>query len=225
MKKDHYTAKSQDYFSNIRVDIVSLIPSNPHQKILEIGAGSGNTLVHIKENKIAEEVMGVELMKIPGSNQENALIDKFQIANIENEDIFASEEYFDVILCADVLEHLIDPWSAVDKISRYLKKDGLLIISIPNLREWKTLFKVVFRGEFNYKTGGGIMDRTHLRFFCKKNVSGLLTTKHLDPIYSKPNFMLKVVPEGRKRRILNLLSFGLFENFLTVQYLFIAKKK
>jgi len=225
MKKDHYTAKSQDYFSNIRVDIVSLIPSNPRQKILEIGAGSGNTLVHIKENKIAEEVMGVELMKIPGSNQENAIIDKFQIANIENEDILASEEYFDVILCADVLEHLIDPWSAVDRISRYLKKDGLLIISIPNLREWKTLFKVVFRGEFNYKIGGGIMDRTHLRFFCKKNVSSLLTTKYLEPIYSKPNFMLKVVPEGRKRRILNLLSLRLFENFLTVQYLFIAKKK
>jgi 2-polyprenyl-3-methyl-5-hydroxy-6-metoxy-1,4-benzoquinol methylase len=225
MKKDHYIAKSQDYFTNIRFDIISLIPSNPHQKILEIGAGTGNTLVHIKENNIAEEVMGVELMKIPGSNQENALIDKFQIANIENEDILAAEGYFDVILCADVLEHLIDPWSTVDRISKYLKKGGLLVISIPNLREWKTLFKVVFKGEFNYQTGGGIMDQTHLRFFCKRNISSMLTTENLEPIYSKPNFMLKVVPEGRKRRIINLLSFRLFENFLTVQYLFIAKKK
>ena len=225
MKKDYYIAKSQDYFSNIRFDIISLIPANPHQKILEIGAGTGNTLVHIKENNMAEEVMGVELMKIPGSNQENALIDKFQIANIENEDILATEGYFDVILCADVLEHLIDPWSAVDRISKYLKKDGLLVISIPNLREWKTLFKVVFKGEFNYQTGGGIMDQTHLRFFCKKNISSMLTTDHLEPVYSKPNFMLKVVPEGRKRRIINLLSLRLFENFLTVQYLFIAKKK
>jgi len=225
MKKDYYTAKSQDYFSNIRIDIVSLIPVNPHQKILEIGAGTGNTLVHIKENNIAGEVMGVELMKIPGSNQDNALIDKFQIANIENEDILADEEYFDVILCADVLEHLIDPWSAVDRISRYLKKGGLMVISIPNLREWKTLFKVVFKGEFNYQTGGGIMDQTHLRFFCKKNIASMLTTDHLEPLYSKPNFMLRVVPEGRKRRIINLLSFRLFENFLTVQYLFVAKKK
>ena len=225
MKKDHYTVKSPDYFSNIRVDIVSLIPSNPHQKILEIGAGTGNTLVHIKENRMAAEVMGVELMRIPGSNQENALIDKFQIANIENEEILAAEGYFDVILCADVLEHLIDPWSAVDRISKYLKKDGLLIVSIPNLREWKTLFKVIFKGEFNYQTGGGIMDQTHLRFFCKKNVSRMLTTDHIEPVFSKPNFMLKVVPEGRKRRIINLLSFRIFENFLTVQYLFIAKKK
>jgi 2-polyprenyl-3-methyl-5-hydroxy-6-metoxy-1,4-benzoquinol methylase len=224
MKKDHYSVKSKEYFSNIRLDIISLIPINPEQKILEVGAGTGNTLVYIKENNIAKEVMGVELMKIPGSNQENSLIDKFQIGNIENEDILASEEYFDIILCADVLEHLVDPWSAVDKISKYLKKGGLLIISIPNLREWKTLFKIIFKGEFNYKTDGGIMDRTHLRFFCKKNVSNLLTTDHLKPVYSKPNFMLRAVPEGKKRKLMNLLSFRLFQDFLTVQYLFIAKK-
>ncbi len=225
MKKDHYITKAPEYFSNIRFDIISLIPRDPAQKILEVGAGSGNTLVYIKENNIAKEVMGIELMKIPGSNQENSLIDKFQIANIETEEIPAEEEYFDVILCADVLEHLVDPWSAVEKISKYLRKDGLLIMSIPNLREWKTLFRVVFKGEFNYQTDGGIMDRTHLRFFCKKNMSSLLTTSHLEPVYSKPNFMLKSVPKGRKRRMLNLISFRLFEDFLTVQYLFIAKKK
>jgi len=225
MKKDHYLSKKEDYFSNIRYDVVSLIPFNPEQKILEVGAGKGNTLVYIKENKIAKEVMGVELIKIPGSNQENDLIDRLQIGNIENEDIQAPEEYFDVVLCADVLEHLIDPWSAVEKISRYLKKDGLFIVSIPNLREWKTLGKVIFRGEFNYQPEGGIMDRTHLRFFCKKNIAQLLTTGHLEPIFSEPNFMVKAVPQGRKRRMINLLSFRLFENFLTVQYLFIAKKK
>jgi 2-polyprenyl-3-methyl-5-hydroxy-6-metoxy-1,4-benzoquinol methylase len=225
MKKDQYLEKEADYFSNIRYDVISLIPGNPEQKILEVGAGSGNTLVYLKENRLAAYVMGIELMRIQGSSQENRLIDSFQIANIENEDIQAPEQYFDVILCADVLEHLVDPWNAVNKISRYLKPEGLLIVSIPNIREWKTLCKVIFRGDFNYQPQGGIMDRTHLRFFCKKNVTALLTTRFLSPIYCKPNFMLKVVPEGRKRRILNLLSFRLFENFLTVQYLFIAKKK
>lgn len=225
MKKDHYSVKAKEYFSNIRLDIVSLIPMNPEQKILEVGAGTGNTLVYIKENNIAKEVMGVELMAMPGSNQENSLIDKFQIGNIENEVILAPEQYFDIILCADVLEHLIDPWSAVDKISKYLKKGGLLIVSIPNLREWKTLFKIIFKGEFNYRADGGIMDRTHLRFFCKKNISSLLTTDHLKPIYNKPNFMLRAVPEGRKRKLMNLLSFRLIQDFLTVQYLFIAKKR
>lgn len=225
MKKDQYLEKKQHYFSNIRYDVISLIPSNPDQKILEVGAGSGNTLVYLKENGMASHVVGVELMKIPGSNQDNALIDAFQIANIETEDITAPENHFDVVLCADVLEHLVDPWSAVEKISRHLKKDGLLIVSIPNIREWKTLGKVIFKGEFTYQSEGGIMDKTHLRFFCKKNVIDLLTTDHLSPVRSIPNFMLRAVPEGRKRKLINLLSFRLFENFLTVQYLFIAKKK
>jgi 2-polyprenyl-3-methyl-5-hydroxy-6-metoxy-1,4-benzoquinol methylase len=225
MSLKHYTVKELTYFSNIRMDIISLIPLNPAQKILEIGAGAGNTLLFIKESNLAEEVMGVELMEIANSNQTNPLIDKFQIANIEQENIQAPEEYFDIIICADVLEHLVDPWSIIDKVSRCLKKDGLLIVSIPNIREWKTLFKVIFRGDFSYQSSGGIMDKTHLRFFCKKNIYQMLNTPILSTIYSKPNFMLKVVPEGKKRRIFNLLTFRLFEDFLATQYLFIARKK
>jgi 2-polyprenyl-3-methyl-5-hydroxy-6-metoxy-1,4-benzoquinol methylase len=224
MNKDHYSVKNKEYFSNVRKDIISLIPSNPAQKILEIGAGGGNTLLYIKENGIAAEVMGIELMKIENSNQYSPGIDKFQVANIERDEIDAEENYFDVILCADVLEHLTDPWAAVAKIQRYLKKSGLLIASVPNIREVKTLFAILLKGEFRYQTEGGIMDRTHLRFFCKKDIYQLLHTSTLTPIFSKPNFMMKEVPEGKKRRILNLVSFRLFENFLAVQYLFIAKK-
>ena len=225
MNLKQYAIKESNYFSNIRMDIISLIPFDSGQKVLEIGAGAGNTLLYIKEKGIAKEVMGVELMEIPNSNQKNPLIDKFQIANIEHEAIQAPEKYFDIIICADVLEHLIDPWSVVDKLSRFLKKDGLLIVSMPNIREFKTLGKVIFQGNFDYQMTGGIMDKTHLRFFCKKNIYQLLNTPNLSTFYSKPNFMLKVVPEGRKRRIINLLTFRLFEDFLAVQYLFIARKK
>lgn len=218
-----YTIKKPEYFSNVRKDIISLIPVNPHQKILEIGAGKGNTLLFIKENKIAAEVMGVELMEFPDSYQRHPLIDKFQIANIESDNIQSPEEYFDIIICGDVLEHLVDPWIVVEKLSRYLKKDGLLIVSIPNIREWKTLCKIVFKGRFNYQPEGGIMDKTHLRFFCKRDIYHLLNTTNLKTIYSMPNFML--LPEGRKRKVLNIITLRLFENFLAVQYLFIARKK
>lgn len=225
MNKDYYAIKEKEYFSNVRRDVLSLIPSNSAQKILEIGAGGGNTLLYLKENNLASEVMGVELMKIENSNQNHPGIDKFQIANIEQEEIDAEKEYFDVIICADVFEHLVDPWTMVDKIQKYLKKDGLLIVSMPNIREWKTLSAIIFKGDFRYQSEGGIMDRTHLRFFCRKNIRQLLHTATLTPIFSTPNFMLREVPAGKKRRIINLLSFRLFENFLAVQYLFIAKKK
>jgi hypothetical protein len=87
------------------------------------------------------------------------------------------------------------------------------------------LGKIIFQGDFSYQSAGGIMDKTHLRFFCKRNIYQLLNTPALSTFYSKPNFMLKVLPEGKKRRIINLLTFRLFENFLAVQYIFIARKK
>lgn len=225
MNKDYYTLKDPGYFAHVRMDIISLLPQDPGQKILEIGAGSGNGLVYIKERKMATEVMGVELMEMPGSNQQHPAIDRFQVANIETDVIDAKENYFDTIICADVLEHLADPWTAVDKISRHLKPKGLMIVSIPNIREVKTIFQILFKADFRYEPSGGIMDKTHLRFFCKKNIRQLLSTRDLSVVYCIPNFLLKVVPEGRKRRIINFLTLGLLKDLLTVQYIFIAQKK
>ena len=197
MDKGYYLNKEKRYFSNIRMDVISLLPPGPGQKILEIGAGGGDTLLYIKENKLAGEVMGVELLRLPDSNQQHPLIDKFQVADIEKEAINAPEEHFDIIICADILEHLADPWATVNRISRHLKKGGRLIASIPNIRECKTLFRVIFLGDFRYDTRGGIMDSTHLRFFCKKNIRQLMSTDSLFPIYCKPNILLKEVPEGK----------------------------
>src|SRR5712675_425564 len=102
MKVDaYYKEKEKKYFTHIRMDVISLLPRQCTQKVLEIGAGGGDTLLYIKENKLAGEVMGIELMKITGSNQQHSLIDKFQFANIEQENIDAPEEHFDVIICAD----------------------------------------------------------------------------------------------------------------------------
>lgn len=226
MDETHYSIKKKEYFNYIRKDVVSLLPVQSQQKVLEIGAGSGNTLVYIKENKLAAEVMGVELVKSADSNQQHPLIDKFQIADIEKENINAPKEYFDVIICADVLEHLSDPWSCINKLSQHLKKGGRLIASIPNIREFKTLSKIIFRGDFRYEKNEGILDVTHLRFFTKKNIKHLLNTDSLSLIYCKPNILLrKEVPEARKRRIFNRLTFGLFLDFLAIQYLCIAVKK
>lgn len=210
---------------HVRMDVISLLPLLPQQKVLEIGAGTCNTLVYLKEHKLAAEVMGVELMKIPGSNQEHPSIDRFQLADIERDSIEANEAYFDTIICADILEHLADPWLAVKKITRYLKPGGTMIVSIPNIREIKAMMQLLLKADFRYDAAGGIMDKTHLRFFCKKNIRELLTTDELTPVYATPNFMLKVVTDGRKRRIINRVTLGLIKDLLTVQYIFVAKKK
>jgi 2-polyprenyl-3-methyl-5-hydroxy-6-metoxy-1,4-benzoquinol methylase len=219
---NYYDNKEKDYFTGTRLDVISLLPNNPNQKILEIGAGGGDTITYIKKNKLAKEVVGFELFEIPNSNQLNPEIDRFIFGNIESSDILEEENYFDVIILADVLEHLLDPWNVFLKVKKYLKKDGVILVSLPNVREINTLLKIAILGDFRYNEGG-VLDKTHLRFFCKKNMMKMLNTEHTHIISSHPSF--KFNKDQWKRKLYNSFSFGLFEEFLTFQYLFLVKNK
>jgi 2-polyprenyl-3-methyl-5-hydroxy-6-metoxy-1,4-benzoquinol methylase len=224
MAQNDYIDKKITYFSNARLDIISLIPNNPAQIILEIGAGGGDTLIEIKKRGLAKEVVGVELMALKGTNQTHNLIDSFIFIDLDREKLSFKEEYFDVIILGDVLEHLINPWEVVETLSVFLKKGGIIVMSLPNIRDITALYKIVVRGDFAYNPDGGILDKTHMRFFCKKNAIDLLTTENLtvkkvEPISSKNK-------NGKNlRSIVNKLSLGIFEEFITSQYLVVSQKK
>ena len=216
-----YQDKNIKYFNNPRIDLIGLIPTNENNKILEVGAGSCSTLVEIKKLKLAKEVVGIELMKLPDSQQETSEIDRLIIGNIENIELDLPEAYFDVIICGDVLEHLIDPWGTMKKLHNHLKNNGVIIISIPNFREYHILYKILIRADFRY-SDLGILDKTHLRFFCKKNIIALLTSTMFTPISIYPIFKLEIA--HRTKRIIDMLTFGLIRDFLTSQYVVVAKK-
>ncbi|MGC3945940.1 MAG: class I SAM-dependent methyltransferase [Chryseolinea sp.] len=220
---DLYEEKNNQYFSHVRRDLIKLIPKKPGLKLLEVGAGGGHTLVHIKQSGMAAEVVGMELFEIPNSNQTNPLIDRFHVASIEDEvGSKQPDNYYDVILCGDVLEHLVDPWTVVNRMAKWLKRDGVLITSIPNIRIKSALKAICFKGDFRY-TDAGTFDRTHLRFFCKKNMIELLTTPDLAVEAVYPNFQLTDY-DGRTR-LRNKLTFGLFEEFMALQFFLVARKK
>lgn len=187
-------------------------------KILEIGAGACDTLVALKERGIASEVFGVELFAIPNSNQQNSLIDRLFIGDIEKQTPDYPTEYFDAILCGDVLEHLVDPWETVRKVAPFLKRDGLMIASCPNIREVINWSRILLSGSFRYETSG-IMDKTHLRFFCRKDLINLLTTDELTPVLSMGNYF--ITP---KRKQFRALHFGLLDTFLAPQNIVVSRK-
>ncbi len=141
---EFYEQKEIQYFSHPRTDIISFIPPGQHA-ILEIGAGGGDTLIELKKRGLAKEVVGVELMHLENSNQKNPQIDKLLFGNVENMELPFAKEYFDVIICGDVFEHLVDPWTVLEKITPFLKVGGLLITSIPNIRIKNALIKVFLK--------------------------------------------------------------------------------
>jgi len=215
-----YDQKDKIYFSNIRYDLINLIPpGNKYYKVLEIGCGYGDTLIEIKKQGIADEVTGIDLISFKKSNQEK--LDHFIAGDIEKLELNFISEEFDLIILGDVLEHLVDPWSVLKKIKQYLKQDGYIIASLPNIRYYPALLSIVVHGDFRYEDAG-ILDRTHLRFFCKKNIIEL---------FNSSDFCIETIMSAfdketkGKRYWFNKLTFGLFHDFFVFQYLIRAKNK
>ncbi|MCH7492340.1 methyltransferase domain-containing protein [Patescibacteria group bacterium] len=78
------------------------------------------------------------------------------------------KESFDIIIMADILEHLFNPDSVMQRLKPLLKESGHMVISIPNIANFKIRLKLLF-GFFTY-TETGILDRTHVHFFEKHSV-------------------------------------------------------
>lgn len=211
-----YLEKESDYFSNVRLDIVHFLKEKSNLKVLEVGGGKGNTLIFLKNNKIASEIHLVDIIDIIDQKKE---FNSIHILDIEKESLDGFQE-LDVIILADVLEHLRNPEKVISKLKQHLKPGGFFIVSIPNIRHFSAFIKIYIKGNFSYEEQG-IFDRTHLRFFCKSNMIELFT--------SNKNLQVeKVLPNHQvirsKSKWLNKLTFGIFEQFVTSQYLLKVRK-
>ena len=71
-----YLEKDRSYFSNARLEILTLIPDNRKAKLLEIGASGGYTLASAKKMGKCHYCAGIELFELPGTMQQDPLIDR-----------------------------------------------------------------------------------------------------------------------------------------------------
>lgn len=222
MTSESYLQKDLSYFINPRLDLISLMPINSNQKVLEIGMGGGDTLIHIKKEKLASEVVGIDIIELPNTNQQNQLIDKSYIMDVEKDDLPFADNYFNVIIAGDVLEHLVNPWHILQKLARVLKPGGCILISIPNIRDMYALYSILFKGSFEYKAQG-IFDKTHMRFFCKKDMINLISS--VDNLKLERIIPIQDIGSlNYKRKLFNKISLKIFEEFTTSQYLIKAIK-
>lgn len=211
-----YSEKAQEYFSRARREIAPLIPTGLSSplRVLEIGCSEGHTLEWLKSTGVCSWTAGVEpyaeLRASPGS------VDQFYKLDIERVALDLPAASIDLILCLDVLEHLVNPWETVRTLDNLLKPGGLWIISIPNVRNYHVLFDLAFKGRFDYAESG-ILDRTHLRFFTRKSAVELIEcsgAKHVQTITNDSSRWQK--------RILNALGLG---DLVAKQFILSARKE
>lgn len=211
-KSGIYTEKAESYFHGSRPDVVALIPG-ANNRIIELGCGAGMTLQSAREAGKASEIVGIDII---GRLPQHDLLNRYYQGDIDTLPLDMERGSFDVALCADVLEHLVDPWNTLKKLAVLLKPGGTLIVSIPNARDYTLALKLLFTGNFQYRNEG-LLDKGHLRFFCKQNMVHLVRQAGFEVI----KFDFKV---QKLRKILYYLSCGLLEQFVVKQYLIVARR-
>ncbi|MEY8688536.1 MAG: class I SAM-dependent methyltransferase [Leptothrix sp. (in: b-proteobacteria)] len=139
------------------------------RSVLDIGCGGGVFGAALKQAHRCE-VVGVTHSAAEAAVARQ-LLDRVEVVDLNNADLGALGRH-DCVVCSHVLEHLIDPQQVLMSLQACLEPGGTLIVALPNALFWKQRWQFL-RGRFRY-TNGGLMDRTHLRFFDWTTAASLL---------------------------------------------------
>ena len=114
------------------------------------------------------------------------------------------------------------PWEILKNFTSFLMDNGIVIASIPNIRHYTTIFNIVFNGYWPYRDRG-IHDKTHLRFFTFRNIKEIFQNAGLKIVRVKRNYRI-IENKHPLNKYARFFAFPIFKDFLTFQYLIVAKK-
>ena len=146
--------------------VAALIPLSG-QRILDVGSGPSELSRLLK--KEGNRIVGVD--RAFTGNGDSGLELKIEKDLEKDFDLNFGRE-FDTILFLDILEHLRDPEAILEKARDYLKPEGRIIVSIPNVAHWSVRLSLLF-GSFHYGERG-ILDKTHLHFYTLSSFRQML---------------------------------------------------
>jgi 2-polyprenyl-3-methyl-5-hydroxy-6-metoxy-1,4-benzoquinol methylase len=212
---------SREYFGIARREILPHLPAKV-ERMLELGCGNGATAALVKAERKVAWAGGVEVVP-DAAEKAKAVCDQVWLGDIERMEIEKSipPESLDLILCLDVLEHLVDPWTVVKRITPLLGKSGRMIVSIPNIRHYKFIRDLLFKGKFRY-ADAGLLDRTHLRFFVRETAVELVEAGGLKTTVTEN---AQRWPSGDFRSILSQATFGRLDGLMVKQWLIVAERR
>ncbi|MBI5098519.1 MAG: glycosyltransferase [Nitrospirae bacterium] len=218
--------KTGDYYRQERREVEALIPKNTI-KVLDVGCGEGIFGKRLLERGV-KEVIGVEVNP-DACLQARKNLSSLVNGNIEEVELDFDEGHFDCIVLADILEHLKNPLLTLKKLKKYVSDSGTIVASIPNIRYWG-IINMLIEGHWKYGDYG-ILDKTHLRFFTKKEIEKLFAdagfeitdiNANIDPMYYKLNDASSgEIAFGRV--LLKGLAIDEIKDLFVVQYLIRAR--
>ena len=204
---DHYIYKKADPYSS-HSQIINWIKSEKPVEVLEVGTATG--YLSAEMTSLGCNVTGIE--QDPGMAElARPHCRRMLVGDIETLEVDTLGQ-FDAIVFGDVLEHLRNPRSVLEQLSKLLKPGGRILISLPNVANIWVRLNLLF-GRFNY-TRVGIFDESHLRFFTLKTAKELVADAGLDVISASATpiplpLILPATSKGRAFSFLHVLNWGL----------------
>jgi 2-polyprenyl-3-methyl-5-hydroxy-6-metoxy-1,4-benzoquinol methylase len=153
------------YVDNARLDVAPFIPPGA-TRVLDVGCGAGGFGTTLRE-VLGDGATIVGLEAVPTQAEAARHDHGFDdvIAGYFPEALDGYPHSFDAIFFNDVLEHIVDPWSVLRQVPRFLSDEGRVVAAIPSIQYAPVVFKLL-RGRWDY-VDQGTLDRTHVRFFTK----------------------------------------------------------
>lgn len=160
----------------------------PPRRVLDIGCGTGE-LAHALKRR-GHQVVGVDY------GEPKFELDEFVRCDLGQRLEVDPARQFDVIILADVLEHMMDPSALLGEAKQRLAPGGSLLVSLPNAVHWSMRAQIA-SGRFEY-TNKGILDRGHVRFFTGASARRLFSEAGLRVATSRttPVPWENVIPPG-----------------------------
>jgi 2-polyprenyl-3-methyl-5-hydroxy-6-metoxy-1,4-benzoquinol methylase len=134
------------------------------------------------------------------------------------------ENYFDLVIANDVIEHMPDHDDFFVSIQRKMISGGRLVASVPNVRHWSILRELVWFKDWRY-TDAGILDRTHLRTFTGKSLKRALREHDFAIEKFKGINRMELKTKNLFPYFLRLATLGYYRDILYYQFGLCVRKK
>ena len=138
------------------------------KRILELGPGPGSITQLLRRNSCHITALENDAEAIDIVSPYCDAIHQCDLNSADWDKVLEESDRFEVIVAADVLEHLYDPWTLLKKLHPLLTNDGRVIASLPNAGH-NAVISCLLTNDFEYRPSG-LLDRTHIRFFGIRNI-------------------------------------------------------
>lgn len=206
--------------NSVQQATLGLVPRRA-RRVLDLGGGSGGFTLAVAERCGAEFTATLDISEDAIAAAEEG-INVAEVMDLEEdgalERFVATHGPFDLVLCLDVLEHLVDPWRVMARLHALMPDDGQVLASIPNVQNYRIAMRSL-TGKWHYRDSG-LFDRTHLRFFSRRSAAALMTGTGLKQM----GYGRTYGPTPRDK-MLSRLSMGLLDPWLTMQHIIVVQKQ